>query len=628
LLKFASDEYELRPSILATGFALTVYSQVKNMTMQIPQKLIQLNATFIFLCLTASFADAEAFKLRVVDDHGQDVPKFQIMLEPDTGLAQWHPGVEGITVLEVVPKSGTELKSLQLVVRADGFASKSGVFTGDELTKLLQGKTILTLAPGNEVELKVHFPEQIELPTNFFPEVYPEPWQSRIRSARVAIETHIQMASRLSAVNRRLVPPEDPPVNLLNVQASESKKFTLRLAPDSASFNVGVHCPGVVRDFDAGPFTAANVKDGVLMVEVPQPASLDVNLDLAGEVPSKAFQSCYLYVRMQHPNGNIDNVATQTLLSEIKPLHLTDLPAGTYTITMLATPARSASVGDAARARPFRFNKQVSLQFGEKEKVEIHYAPPDPNAFRGTRSAVVHIDNAAGQPAARRKAQVLYLDPSYGALPVYSGDVSETGDVVLDNITEGSPRKDNGDLYEVIVDRLRVGGFHFTSDEGVEHVSLRCPPVAGDMAPDFTILDIANGTTTKPSDLRGKFVLLDFWATWCGPCQPALEKLDKDLAEHTDEWKDKLVVIPVSIDEVAEDAKQHLAARDWTHLHAYWTGEDGKVGWKSPGITGYAITAIPHSILIGPDGKIIWRGHPMAADDGPDLSARIEAALK
>ncbi len=77
-------------------------------------------------------------------------------------------------------------------------------------------------------------------------------------------------------------------------------------------------------------------------------------------------------------------------------------------------------------------------------------------------------------------------------------------------------------------------------------------------------------------------MLLDFWASWCGPCQPGIEKLDKEVADHTDEWKDKLVIVPISIDDDAETARPHFANHGWNHLDVYWTGNDENKGWKAP----------------------------------------------
>lgn len=75
-------------------------------------------------------------------------------------------------------------------------------------------------------------------------------------------------------------------------------------------------------------------------------------------------------------------------------------------------------------------------------------------------------------------------------------------------------------------------------------------------APDFTLKDILTGKDVSLKDYKGKFVLVDFWATWCPPCQPTIG----ELKELQDKYKDKgLIVLGVSINEVKDTDDEKLA---------------------------------------------------------------------
>ncbi len=137
----------------------------------------------------------------------------------------------------------------------------------------------------------------------------------------------------------------------------------------------------------------------------------------------------------------------------------------------------------------------------------------------------------------------------------------------------------------------------------------------GMIAPQFTQYDV-NGKPVKLSDFSGKYVLLDFWASWCGPCRMQSPELVKTYSQYKNR---NFTILGISLDEADGKEKWKKAISDdgmnWTQVSdlKHWDNQVAKL---------YSIRALPETILIDPAGKIIAK-----SISGDELNKKLEELL-
>ncbi|WP_183575240.1 redoxin domain-containing protein [Mucilaginibacter sp. X5P1] len=120
----------------------------------------------------------------------------------------------------------------------------------------------------------------------------------------------------------------------------------------------------------------------------------------------------------------------------------------------------------------------------------------------------------------------------------------------------------------------------------------------GSIAPEFTLPD-TNNNPVKLSSFRGKYVLIDFWASWCGPCRHANPSIVKEFNKYKSK---NFTILGVSLDNTGgKDVWLKAIHKDGL---TWAQGSDLK-GWNSGVAKLYAVHGIPQNFLIDPDGKII-----------------------
>ncbi|WP_192820912.1 TlpA disulfide reductase family protein [Rufibacter sp. LB8] len=140
------------------------------------------------------------------------------------------------------------------------------------------------------------------------------------------------------------------------------------------------------------------------------------------------------------------------------------------------------------------------------------------------------------------------------------------------------------------------------------------PTALGSLAPDIK-LPAPNGIELALSSLRGKYVLIDFWASWCGPCRQE----NPNVVRMYNKYKDQgFEIFGVSLD---QDRGKWLKAIEVDKLT--WPHVSDLKGWESSAAALYGVTAIPQTVLLDKEGKIIAKNLRGAA-----LEEKLASLLK
>lgn len=139
----------------------------------------------------------------------------------------------------------------------------------------------------------------------------------------------------------------------------------------------------------------------------------------------------------------------------------------------------------------------------------------------------------------------------------------------------------------------------------------------GQQVPEFTV-KMFDGPAINIKDLKGKVVLLNFWATWCPPCRQELARVQKDII---DRFKGRdFVFLPVSRQETYEKVKAFRQQTGYTFPMGL--DSDRKI------YSLFALETIPRNFVIGKDGKIVFMEVGYSEESFSELIGEIEKALK
>ena len=221
-------------------------------------------------------------------------------------------------------------------------------FKGEQIAKLIAQQNTIVLRRGQSIELRSQLPVGAAWPESFRPEVYFDKIQHRLQMMR-------------QPSNRKLYAADAPELDFgMLVELVKPGVFTIRLAEDTPPFFVGIHSPGFLQFFDAGPFTKADAKDGVLTVQIPRPAALHIHFDVPDDIKTLPFNNVGFSVLRRIPGSSNAYLFVASESNESAELDATisDLAPGEYRTSIQTTakpdvkPLASTEVNPACSTTP------------------------------------------------------------------------------------------------------------------------------------------------------------------------------------------------------------------------------------------------------------------------------------